>query len=1170
MNFEELSNNPQYVVPSYLTAFLFTAILTNHDYISKSWKTVRRTRWFGKFHSLVSCFSIVIISIYVFVQAKSNDYKEMSTGIVAILIIAIHFARTFLGLWQLHCFSHWAKKGIGKFNTVNINAKSEYDVDEIHVNETIIENKLIDGDIKFRIRFLSPKRMENINNCQNWFCKFLFLILELLRILPSVIQLFLSVVIFSNQSFVNNSDAPFLEHEEPEEAWIKWAACFLANCYPEFIGTDNCEKNSHRNKKFEEFQKNLMLYCALQVQNETGPGKTFIANGLSNRYFDVLSKGLFEKEDFLEIAKNSGHGLPFGQSHKEDYNKYRYRLRKFIDELHPNIWETAFQMRIEDIEWATIVFDLNEKHSSTSEDASFPGIFNFRKLRESIRLIFKLNRSSLQSEKEAAITPELETRKEIPVSHLDPKHINLSLQVGGNEWTENLLGSRCPNVLIQSLMDSNYRGNENILEISYHLDNWMALRNGSKLEKAIQEVERSCDRDSHALSKSYCLAEDGNELKKEECDQIFELNSDLAKYGKLFELHNILDEPGQSSEHMLSFLGCGMEEVRSILAEHGDMQWVSNITSFVGKKLELSDFSSSLCEYFGRPCSGEPGMMLKMSFLNELQSQLWDKIDDLKKSLTEMGPEESKQCDDLIHNYCICLCLLSFPAITVSITQSEMSPRIDSIYENNDATWIFLNQFKKIPSGISEDEHQEANVTIRPVSGPQDYFLEVALIVPRKGKTNLKSQGQISIRKTSKNEKYYFYWEAWRNAFYGRLHGFKEWKKDFEESSTNMHQDFVYKSSVRAKRNEGAHYEPIPHYGNSYLVKIWPSWLPHNPDICKFELENQKHDNENEIVDAIPANELGGKVKIITEEEPKMPSMDKYDSLNIKIRSVYYAIDTFRKKENGLTTDRVDQRESQVRHLRKYAQDIESNKPKLSYLYSQVAALNFLDFESLVKCINYQTEKQNCGRKCTELVENFYKLSNERTILFGSQEYNRLKNLLESLLKQTNCDMSISQKYAQLTLKTDYRGLNDKRKECYYDARKALIRSFIVQSSNESIVSKSKEQISLILNSFNLLAVLLVNESVYGNLFSANYYRIVRSKVKSGSLDYNSYKELNNLAIMSAYGSKKYPGITKNTKFTKDLYEEATNLFGEIKLVPKQLGKNREFFEMSAKKGVEL
>lgn len=45
---------------------------------------------------------------YIRFQAEVKDFKEMSGALVALLFAWVQFARTVVGLWQLHVFRHCA------------------------------------------------------------------------------------------------------------------------------------------------------------------------------------------------------------------------------------------------------------------------------------------------------------------------------------------------------------------------------------------------------------------------------------------------------------------------------------------------------------------------------------------------------------------------------------------------------------------------------------------------------------------------------------------------------------------------------------------------------------------------------------------------------------------------------------------------------------------------------------------------------------------------------------------------------------------------------------------------------------------------------------------------------------------------------------------------------
>lgn len=101
------------------------------------------------------------------------EYTEMSNAIVVICFNLLHIARTWWGLWQLRMFRMWAQNSINNLRNLGITPTlsekdSNYTAKELSynllVNETVIDNQLIHGLVRFRPhrRNLKPLRWQSL------------------------------------------------------------------------------------------------------------------------------------------------------------------------------------------------------------------------------------------------------------------------------------------------------------------------------------------------------------------------------------------------------------------------------------------------------------------------------------------------------------------------------------------------------------------------------------------------------------------------------------------------------------------------------------------------------------------------------------------------------------------------------------------------------------------------------------------------------------------------------------------------------------------------------------------------------------------------------------------------------------------------------------------------
>lgn len=90
-----------YVVPAYLFVFGIWGAASSYDYISSKWWTVGSARRQGMLHLCVLIVPMVYMLVYIVFQANARG------ALLALLFACFDFARTVVGLWQLHVFRHW-------------------------------------------------------------------------------------------------------------------------------------------------------------------------------------------------------------------------------------------------------------------------------------------------------------------------------------------------------------------------------------------------------------------------------------------------------------------------------------------------------------------------------------------------------------------------------------------------------------------------------------------------------------------------------------------------------------------------------------------------------------------------------------------------------------------------------------------------------------------------------------------------------------------------------------------------------------------------------------------------------------------------------------------------------------------------------------------------------
>lgn len=108
----KVGNRLPFVLPAYALVFGVCGFAAAYDFIASKWRTAGSRRRGGKAHLCLLRVPMAYMLAYIIFQHHAQDYKEMSGGIIALCFAFADFARTVMGLWQLHVFCHWAVASI--------------------------------------------------------------------------------------------------------------------------------------------------------------------------------------------------------------------------------------------------------------------------------------------------------------------------------------------------------------------------------------------------------------------------------------------------------------------------------------------------------------------------------------------------------------------------------------------------------------------------------------------------------------------------------------------------------------------------------------------------------------------------------------------------------------------------------------------------------------------------------------------------------------------------------------------------------------------------------------------------------------------------------------------------------------------------------------------------
>ncbi len=124
--------------------------MSNVDFISGKWRTVRRTRRLGWFHLGLSIVPVIYVGIYAEAQRRAGDAKELGAALAALMFNLFQLLRTMMGITQLGAFIRWCKHAVECIRAL-LGADEEEDVNvadvaDVHhklkVNNSVVDNEL--------------------------------------------------------------------------------------------------------------------------------------------------------------------------------------------------------------------------------------------------------------------------------------------------------------------------------------------------------------------------------------------------------------------------------------------------------------------------------------------------------------------------------------------------------------------------------------------------------------------------------------------------------------------------------------------------------------------------------------------------------------------------------------------------------------------------------------------------------------------------------------------------------------------------------------------------------------------------------------------------------------------------------------------------------------------
>ncbi len=989
-----LADNIFFVLFVYLLVIGVWSAACNHDFISAKWKSVKKTRRRGLTHFFVITLPMAYILAYICIQSKSGDFKEVGAAAVALCFAWLHLSRTFWGLWQLYEFKRWATEAIRSINSLgfDIGEKSAQNLaDEIEINDTIIDNRLMEGLVRCNLRFVSPKQVELISSKNSHFTQLWLYFGLIFKGIGGIFQVIAYVLMDHIHSKPFFENTPYIEPLEPEELWLRWASVLVADAIPEWL--DSVRFVDHEsldlpdfNRMRDQFAEEILHSAAFHVSKGKSDDSHAFLSYETMKKFDELSDGKFSKYEFLRKSILTGNGLPFNAPHylafddesgKYCYGKFESKLRRIVDALPADRNENVMNLGINEIEWLAVFLSLKTwtaRNSSTdfSKDGDEP---------------------------------------EVDESHFPV--VNLSAQLGFVEKNGSRKVSQHFNIPFHKYSKRSLLwGNRNLLECSLHIDNWIAITAGGYIKDMIR----------HSNGKSLFSSWSFEYNKK--------LEYDRSRFQQLFMA------PFENHfEQTLTFLGCSMECLRTMLAKWTvrnvilqRSEWNPKLKNSYNIEMEISeDFKDCLNSLYQK--SDMESMYFRMRLLWELQNSIREQLIYLSE-----GPSSERA---------FILCILSYPAISIDIVtyspneESSVSIKVEE-YDDEDFRVSHFS-FKIKAEGLPD------NCEIL-VSIINDEFL-IKLI---KSENYLRFswedwrnsfQGRLAGLRQ---------WQ-WENWCWSGIENTKAPERRFtgtvnkiETTDNLLRSGFPITSGISRVNFISA--------GTGDCLTIWKGWLPHRRNMCHFELLSEGLiKTRNHLGYETKTVRINGEVMEIKcpQVQYQTVSYEKCDRESLQ-RSTVISAAAILDLSNGNTDD--DRSSSSLgASLRKMGDRVtqaDNYNFTVSITMLETAAVYYGDFQALEIALSMLKRKDEQEQASTLIELYFYsqfspknqfRPKNEIDDEIMTSMISRLRNFFEDCVRDSNYSSSIAERYAQFCLCLSSSG----HKNCIGQAKLILQRVFL-------------------------------------------------------------------------------------------------------------------------------
>lgn len=1010
----DLADNRAFIFCTYFLGIGAWAVIAKHDFISSNWKTVRETRQSGQAHIIIVVLPMLYVGFYIYVLALKSDFK-LGAAVFAFAFASLHLFRTIIALWQLTTFKKWAISAIHSIESLgyyarasngqqhplldktttldaNINeSRIDFIVDQITVNNTIIENKLSSGAAVCRLLFLSDSQKSKIA-ARRYFIQ--RAALRIYYFTGSIIRLpliLIPLLLPNAWEISGEKSTPYLKPYFSEEIFLRWACVLIANTIPDWLVDMRkvCYKNeSIYCEKREAFAKELLLSAALHLRRQQDGPDNVLRTDLSHSFlpyekwktYPKLCKGLFSREEFLKIACNSGKGLPFHAPHHRAHSlsKYgeSYNYTKFSSwltgsnvQLDAELEEVVKELGTTEVEWLAVFLSVDDwKGHYESKGQKIP------------------------------------SRTFFPDNGVDKNGFairNLANQLGFSALSEEFL-QQFSHPLLKGTSDCNVWHNRNALELSAHIDNWLALRSGEKTEYMMRQMRSQ---------KTDFLLSEISASHADVSETIFQRNVQLKIDESMFQFSQIEPEH-HNFEHSMTFLGCAMESLRSSLArwtennqEEQMQHWEPEIDYEMQNKVFMLSASEDFmcCAHSIEDPEILESKFFQLRLLWELQNFFHAQID--QPAANTAYPA---RLDVII------LCILSFPSLSVHTSRVRFSDQIRP--ELQSSCCIQIEDESK-----AHFELDQYRVTIEAGCGPQRIYINVSFEMKEK---------LIYVRLAGDAKT--FSWDSWKNAFLGRLEGARKWQEGW-----NMPAPHVLRTN--SKISAGISKAIVLSIDERETINIWKGWLPHKISLCQYELESPGFIKRR--IRALSKRDLVKKEKLYlgiqNEQESYVPvDYTKADPSALR-RASALAIEALLHATRDGENSRLHRGDGEGRFRQRAAKI--TGYPQVELTLLRISSVSFGNVADLRKAIKLMLETGD-SEDAVILIERFYTANNSYNDFFNSNDkVIAVEELFQESLEISNYSAKVALPFARFYTTACFYN----REEMYGRARNMLFKSMI-------------------------------------------------------------------------------------------------------------------------------